>query len=928
MLNQRYTIQKTIGKGSFGETYLAKDTQTGEACAIKKLFLDKAQDWKSLELFEREASTLKELNHPNIPNFVDYFTSQDEGLPEMYLVQEYIEGENIESLVEKGKRFQYEDLKNVTVQMAEVLVYLHGFSPPIIHRDIKPSNILLTADDQVHLIDFGAVYSPINTKGSTIVGTFGYMPLEQFEGRVSPASDIYALGASVLFMATGKAPNQWPKKGLAYDLSELNLPSSFKKVLGKMLAPDTAQRYGSAREILNDLHKSPLALPDFKNKRGALIGAGVGILVLPLVLYGVLSRPASQDKPMTSPPKKVATAKGSSKKMLVNVQGAPPWKLLKPDSNHSAHPKRVFFDKNGDIWTMETSYIRRYQAPNYHQLEEWSTSHTPGKDYFKDLVSTSFGVFALKGNALLSYQNNTWKAIPLNLTRNHIYDITVFQNKLLLLMNTQILEWSPEQEDFKLFASFDEKLSYPDFFQNQEALWIRSGNNIWKYDNSKLQKVFRVNYSQYNLIKHAHLSGKGEILMGSQYNLLKFQPQTQKLSSLSNLGYAQSFHNLNAKQTLIGSKYSGLRLYEGSSLFPMDWRRGFFADQINDITESPTGLLAFATDEGLVLADKTKTIEHIKSYPKVRFLPGKWTGLKCLKAAANLKGNHPDIQVGTLSGENHIFLNGELGCPDEIGYARSPQEFVVEDRKGLTHSTLYYKHNGQIKKLSPPTQAEQLYLDKNGDIYLSTRYDYKTKQADVYHYRPAQENWTLIFDGAQYELTRSPVIAKDGETLWVGSHSYKYKNFPLFKIQNGKTTPVNWPYSGWSSPRILAMTPLGQGNLAIATYEGIYLRMNGDLTLVEDKKLRYSIKKMVLRDDLLWISYGNSARGLSTYNLKTGELSHITSRQGLWMDHIENFGFTPNQIWMKSVHESLAYHDLEPLLKSMVRDTLALKEKN
>src|SRR6185295_14519102 len=127
-----------------------------------------------------------------------------------------------------------------------VLDYLHGRAPPVIHRDIKPNNVIRRPDGSFAIVDFGAVRDRLRPEGgSTVVGTFGYMAPEQFQGRALPATDVYALGATAIAMLTGEEPEALPHKGLAIDVNAAlgrRASPAMVRVLSSMLAPDPDQR--------------------------------------------------------------------------------------------------------------------------------------------------------------------------------------------------------------------------------------------------------------------------------------------------------------------------------------------------------------------------------------------------------------------------------------------------------------------------------------------------------------------------------------------------------------------------------------------------------------------------------------------------------------------------------------------------------------
>jgi serine/threonine protein kinase len=212
-LNQRYQIRSLLGKKVGRRTFLALDIITEIPVVIKLLIFDRDFDWQDLKLFEREAETLKSLDHPAIPRYLDYFEFDLTGYRGFGLVQTYIDAQSLDTAINSGRRWSENEVRQISTSLLEILGYLHSQNPPVIHRDIKPSNILIANRSghyvgDIYLVDFGSVQSLGHRDGGTmtIVGTYGYMPPEQFGGKAFPASDLYSLGATLIYLTTGKHP--------------------------------------------------------------------------------------------------------------------------------------------------------------------------------------------------------------------------------------------------------------------------------------------------------------------------------------------------------------------------------------------------------------------------------------------------------------------------------------------------------------------------------------------------------------------------------------------------------------------------------------------------------------------------------------------------------------------------------------------------
>jgi serine/threonine protein kinase len=257
IVRSRYRLESILGEGGIGITYAATDLETGDRVAIKALSFRRMKDWKVLELFEREANVLAHLNHPAIPRYLDYFQIDHDDDRDFYIVQQLVEGRSLAEIIGDGWHGSEAVIKKIAEQVLEVLIYLHELQPPVIHRDIKPQNIILQPNNKIALVDFGAVqdtYRNTQMGGSTVVGTYGYMPPEQFRGKSVAATDLYALGATILFLLTGRSPSDLPE--IKFKISfrnAVNISPQFADWLDKMIEPAIEDRFSSARIALKVL---------------------------------------------------------------------------------------------------------------------------------------------------------------------------------------------------------------------------------------------------------------------------------------------------------------------------------------------------------------------------------------------------------------------------------------------------------------------------------------------------------------------------------------------------------------------------------------------------------------------------------------------------------------------------------------------------
>lgn len=256
VLQGRYEIIRTVGIGGMGAVYQARDkrfTKVARLCAVKEM-VNSAPDPHLRELsiknFEREANILATLNHPAIPKIFDCFSEGNRS----YLVLEFIEGQDLESLLQRTASFLPEErVISWAIQICDVLSYIHSHKPnPIIFRDLKPSNIMLNNQDRIVLIDFGIAKVFQTGQKGTMIGTEGYSPPEQYRGIADPRGDVYALGATMHHLLTKRDPrleppftfHECPPRSLNPAVSK-----RLEAVVMKALQYEIEDRYSSAEEM-------------------------------------------------------------------------------------------------------------------------------------------------------------------------------------------------------------------------------------------------------------------------------------------------------------------------------------------------------------------------------------------------------------------------------------------------------------------------------------------------------------------------------------------------------------------------------------------------------------------------------------------------------------------------------------------------------
>lgn len=258
--NDRYEIISKIGSGGQGTAYLARarpgalGPDSGETDVVLKEFClpyyaGLTVVKRALDNIDREAELLKKLQHPQIVRLVDLFVDDQRA----YLVLQHVPGNSLKEIVQDSGKFAEERVVELGIQMCDMLEHLHTQSPPVVHRDFTPENLILSPTGELVLIDFNVAQQLHSTATRTVVGKHSYIPPEQFRGKATPQSDIYALGASLFYLITGEEPEPittaHPKKLLD------SISSDLDNVIARATALDADLRYAHVHELRADLYE-------------------------------------------------------------------------------------------------------------------------------------------------------------------------------------------------------------------------------------------------------------------------------------------------------------------------------------------------------------------------------------------------------------------------------------------------------------------------------------------------------------------------------------------------------------------------------------------------------------------------------------------------------------------------------------------------
>lgn len=251
---RHYQVLRTLGQGGMGTTYLSWD-ETGKLkghpslLVLKEMNADMAQISKAQELFEREARTLKGLNHSGIPQYYDFFVEGGK----KYLAMQLIHGQDLEQRVLIAGPVAPKQAIEWMMQTCDILDYIHSCDPPLIHRDIKPANLMMRyRDNHIVVLDFGAV-KEIGTTPGTRIGAEGYTAPEQDRGTPVTQSDLYAIGSTLIFLLTGITPLKFYRRiGSGYGFDVTNSPTitpQIRDVIERVCQPRISDRYQTAKEL-------------------------------------------------------------------------------------------------------------------------------------------------------------------------------------------------------------------------------------------------------------------------------------------------------------------------------------------------------------------------------------------------------------------------------------------------------------------------------------------------------------------------------------------------------------------------------------------------------------------------------------------------------------------------------------------------------
>lgn len=283
VIDGKYEILKEIGRGGMSVVYLAMDKRLNKQWAVKEI--RKKGNGKNDEIVVNsllaEANMMKRLDHTALPRIVDII---DNGVT-IYIVMDYIEGESLDKILNEYGAQSEELVIGWAKQLCDALGYLHSQKPPIIYRDMKPANVMLKPEGNIKIIDFGIAreYKEQNLADTTVLGTKGYAPPEQYSGQTDARSDIFALGMTMHHLLTGIDPRSGevyaPVRQWNPELSE-----GIEIIIDRCVEPAAENRYQSCSDLLYDLEHPELITRGFKKKQKRKLAAFIVSTTLCVVM--------------------------------------------------------------------------------------------------------------------------------------------------------------------------------------------------------------------------------------------------------------------------------------------------------------------------------------------------------------------------------------------------------------------------------------------------------------------------------------------------------------------------------------------------------------------------------------------------------------------------------------------------------------------
>lgn len=279
LVDGKYKILSEIGHGGMSVVYMAINEKANKTWAIKEVRKEGVNDFKSVKQgLIVETEMLKKLHHRFLPSIIDVIDMEDSFI----IVMDYIEGNSLNHRLKEYGAQPQENVIQWSIELCDVLGYLHSRTPAIIYRDMKPANVMLKPDGHITLIDFGTAkeFKEFNVKDTISFGTIGYAAPEQFGGKTDARTDVYCLGATMYHLVTGMDPSAPPYEIRPIRQVNPALSSGLEKIIQKCVQREPEKRYQSCAELLYDLENyQSIDIMYLKKQWRRMIGFGMSAVL-------------------------------------------------------------------------------------------------------------------------------------------------------------------------------------------------------------------------------------------------------------------------------------------------------------------------------------------------------------------------------------------------------------------------------------------------------------------------------------------------------------------------------------------------------------------------------------------------------------------------------------------------------------------------
>ncbi len=458
VIDGKYEILKEIGRGGMSVVYLAMDKRLNKQWAVKEIRKNGSgrNDEIVVNSLLAEANMMKKLDHPSLPRIVDII---DNGTT-IYVVMDYIEGESLDKILNEYGAQPEEVVIGWAKQLCDALGYLHSQKPPIIYRDMKPANVMLKPEGTIKIIDFGIAreYKEQKLADTTVLGTKGYAPPEQYSGQTDARSDIFALGMTMHHLLTGVDPRS---SGAYAPVRQWNpeLSEGIEIIIDRCVEPAAENRYQSCTDLLYDLEHPELITKGFKRKQKRRLAAFLGSIGMCIVMTiaGVALR--------------ISATNVNNQDYDVNISSSDPAKYFAAieiyPSRAEAYDKLIEYYKNHDSSNQEITKVGNVIEMNADALDVADPQiadmyYDMGKLYFSD-YDGSFKSRAVSAQGF-------FKTAAESVAEFDKKDIAACYYSICRFMTNQSTTAEHSLDDFKaLFSEIDAAMSTVESAADNEA---------------------------------------------------------------------------------------------------------------------------------------------------------------------------------------------------------------------------------------------------------------------------------------------------------------------------------------------------------------------------------------------------------------------------------------------------------------------------